>query len=781
MLLPLRSISRILRPLQLLQPSHTRSLTTLPKPIAPFIKPWDPSKHTPRPAVLVDPQDGSRHEQLRIERAQRHQAQGFMVFPRGAAMYTHVARAEITKLNHLLRLADTKSDHPGLRLQLWDTYRRLRNRFSEAIYAIPDRAWDILWKIQETRINPLDNSSHLTELEKDMASCGDYEPSGRRIRYLHGLFLSGHEKQALKEWDEDYEGSNGLPRHDHKPEHLELGAKLYALSGHPDRAHEIMQELFELYPSWDHDVTKTVFRALTSSISIQHHEFAYGIYKKSKQVLGEDMMLGDYDVCFIGFLEARHLTYAKLVFRDMINEGHLARSYSTGEIQDVLNRLHMLYRLGTNISKMTSIGLQAVKTLPPAYHSHVFAHWMRSAVVGNASAAAGQILDLMFRRNSQPKTVHLNLLLKALMRTELDQPEDNPHVSRAENIGWRMIEEARKASAEKLPFVSASELIRRGNEEETELMANDEDLYENLRHVPPANVTTFAIMIKHHGTKQQWEHVDYLTRQLKERGFRPNAALMNALMDIKCRQGKFSEVWTIYKSLTDVPAGAHGVFPDGSSIRCLWKTLRLALGDQTVRKDPNLPQPRELLAETVHWWMRCRGRSDMERFRIGLAATDHGAISSLVMHCFSYMNDLAGSLVGLHVLRKEFGIFPTDESAEILQRHAAWVDMTARNPSERSSFYHRGIYKKNIAKVGQVYHILEERRRHSMNITEDDYAKFTNEEVRDLGLNLLSEFIRVVLKRSYGPARTEAIITRAKEAAGVPDMSTGDLDAFQVV
>jgi pentatricopeptide repeat protein len=703
------------------------------------------------------------------------------VFPNGADMYTHVARAQITRLNHLLQLAETQSDHPGLRHKLWDTYWRLRNRFSEAIYAIPDRAWDILWKIHERGATALDGNPHLTELEKDIAACGDYEPSGRRIRYLHGLFASGQEEQALKEWSEDYEGSNGLSRHDYKPEHLELGAKLHALSGYPDRAHEIMQELFEMYPSWDHNIMKTVFRALTSSTSIQHHDLANNVYKKLKLVLGKDMMLEDYDICFVGFLEARHLTYAKLVFRDMIKEGHLAKSYSPGELKDVLTRLHMLYRLGTDISRMTSIGLQAVKTLPPAYHSHVFAHWMRSAVVGNAPAAAGQILDLMFRRNSRPKTVHFNLLLKALMRTELEQSEHNPHVSRAENIGWRMIEEARKTSVEKLPFVPASELILREKGEGTEMVPYDEDLDKNLRHVPAANVTTFAIMIKHHGTKQQWEHVDYLTRQLKERGFRPNAALMDILMDIKCRQGKFSDVWLIYKSLTDVPAGAPGVFPNGSSIRCLWKTLRLALGDQAVRNDPNLPRPRELLAETVQWWTRCRARPDMERFRIGLAATDHGAISSLMMHCFSYTNDLAGSLVGLHVLRKEFDIFPSDESAEILQRHAAWVDMSTKDPNERSSFHHRGIYKKNIEHVGRVYHILVERRRHRMNITEDDYAKFKDEEVGDLGLNLLSEFIRVVLKRSYGPAKVEAMINRAKEKAGVPDMSTGDLDAFQVV
>ncbi|KAF2437394.1 hypothetical protein P171DRAFT_373445 [Karstenula rhodostoma CBS 690.94] len=614
-----------------------------------------------------------------------------------------------------------------------------------------------------------------------MATCGNYEPAGRRIRYLDDLFASGQEEQALKEWSEDNEGSNGLPRHDYKPEHLELGARLHAFSGYPDRAREIMHELFELYPSWDPSIMKTVFRAHTSSPSIQHHDLANGMFKKMKEKLGDKITLEDYDACFVGFLEARHLTYAKLVFRDMIKEGHLARSDDLEEIEDVLSRLHMLYRLGTDISKMTTIGLQAVKSLPLAYHPHVFAHWMRSAVIRNAPEAAGQILDMMFRRNSQPQTIHFNLLLRALMRTAVQQPEHNPYVSKAENIGWRMVEEARKASVEKLPHASAAELISKSANERKELVPDDEDLDDKLRHVPRANVSTFAIMMKHHGNKEQWEHVDYLERQLKEGGIQANSALMNILMDNKCRQGKYSEAWKIYKSFTDVPVGAPGVYPDGASIRCLWKTLRLALQDQVARDDPDLPRPRELLAETVEWWTRCRARTDVERFRIGLAAIEHGALTTLMMHCFSYTNDLAGSLVSLHILGKQIGIFPSDTSAVVLQRHAAWVDMRNKSPAERSSLLYHDVYKKNVETMGRVYHILLERRLQRMNITQDDYTKLTDEEVGNLGLNLLSEFVRVILKRAHLPGAVEAMINQAREEAGVPDMSTGDLDAFQVV
>ncbi|KAL5379405.1 hypothetical protein DPSP01_008472 [Paraphaeosphaeria sporulosa] len=695
-------------------------------------------------------------------------------------MHTDEDRADIAKLNDLLRLADIESNRPGLHLMIWKTYRRLTQRNPEMIHAIPHRAWDILWRIQKgCTISPI-GSRRLEILEMDMATCDNYESAGRRIRYLDKLFAGGQEEQALKEWSEDYEGSNGLPRHDHKPEHLELGARLHALSGHPDRAREIMQELFELHPSWSPSIMKTVFRAHTSSPSVQHHDLANGIYKKLKESMGDKLTLEDYDACFVGFLEARHLYYAKLVFRDMIKEGHLAGSDDLTDVKSVLSRLHMLYRLATDISKMTTIGLQAVKSLPSAYHPHVFAHWMRSAVVRNAPEAAGQILEMMFRRNSQPQTIHFNLLLKALMRTKVVQPEQNPYASKAENIGWRMIEEARKVSVEKLPDVSAAEMISQWVDERKQLVPDDEVMNDQLRHVPRANVTTFAIMMKHHGDKEQWEHVDYLARQLKEGGFQPNAALMNILMDNKCRQGKYSEAWKIYKTFTDVPAGTPGVFPDGSSIRCLWKTLRLALGDQAARDDPNLPRPRELLAETVQWWERCRARPDAERFLIGLAATEHGALTSLMMHCFSYTNDIVGSLVGLHILHQKFDILPSDKSAAILQRHAAWVDMRKKGPVQRSTFQHHGHHKNNLEKMGRVYYILLERRLEKMNSASDDYA-LTKSGKDGLPLNILSEFIRVVLKRTHSPETIEAMISQAKEEVGVPEMATGDMDAFQVV
>ncbi|KAF2682801.1 hypothetical protein K458DRAFT_478730 [Lentithecium fluviatile CBS 122367] len=637
---------------------------------------------------------------------------------------------------------------------------------------LPHSAWDVLWDVQ-VKHNPQERSrqSNLEELYRDMNSAGMTATVGLRIEYLESLFLSGNEEEALKAWEDDHRGTDSSSRHDYKPEHLELGARLHALAGHPDRAREIMEQLFDLYPKWDMSVMLSVFRAHTGVKSAPHHDTAKTIYINLKERMGNTMTLEHYDTCFVGFLQARHLRYSRQVFGDMVKDGRLATSFFPKEIEVVLKRLHMLYRLGTDIEKMTSIALQVLKILPQAYHSHIFDSWMRSAVIMKAPDVATQILDMMFNRGYRPETIHFNLLLKALFRTK-----DEPRVLKAENIGWRMIEETRKASSEKSSAEPAPEMIAK----KAALIAETVLDSDAARKVPKANMTTFSLIMQHHATNLQWEHVDYLTRQLKETDLQPNADFMNVVMDNYCRKGKYADAWKTYKSLTDVPEGAPEVFPDGSSIRCLWKVLRLALGDHATQDDCNLPTPRQLLAETVLWWARCSSRRDIERFRTGLAAANHKAITSLMLHCFSYVQDFAGSLVALHVMRSHLSIFPTDDTAEILQKQAAWVDMQRETKSVRSQYFHSQNNKINLEKLGRVYYVLMEKRLERAGLTEDDFDHMSDEELGDLGLNLLSEFVRVVLKRSYPPEAVEAMIDDAKKEVGVPDMSTGDLDAFAV-
>ncbi|PSN69718.1 hypothetical protein BS50DRAFT_598583 [Corynespora cassiicola Philippines] len=592
-----------------------------------------------------------------------------------------------------------------------------------------------------------------------------------RIKHLESRFLNGNEEEAIITWEDDHAESNPESRYDYEPAHLELGARIHALAGNVDRSREIMEELFDLYPSWDTAVMLTVFRAHTSSTWKQHHDTAKDIYSRMKSIMGNKIILEDYDAWFVGFLEAKNIRYAKQVFRDMVKAGHLASHLSDAEALKVLKRLNLLYRLGTDIQKMTTICLHAISVLPMPYHSYLYGDWMSSALVQNSPETATQILQMLVNRGYQATSYHFNILLRVLLRSK-----DQPHVLQAENIGWRMIEEARKSHIDAGPE-HASETTGDTPDELTIFDATVR-IPDAATRIPRANPVTFGLIMRHHADHGQWEHVDYLKRRLQDAEIAPNCTIMNVLMDNYCRKGDYHQVWRTYKELTQDSEGRAGLFPDGMTMRCLWVSLRLALGSSQQPNSNSLPSPRELLAETVQWWTLVRSRYDAERFRMGLAAESHGAVTSLMMHCFSYAKDFPGSLVALHALKDKFGIWPTEKAIEILQRQAAWFDQRDADQSLRA--HHGMSVEENLDRMRQVFQILEDRRLEGMGITRYDYAHMSVDELRQLDLNLLSEFVRVLLKREHTPAEVEHMIDEAKSQIGLPGLLTGDLDAFSV-
>lgn len=775
MLRSMRSISRTLRPLQ---PSHARLFTTVPRDLPTYLSSWNPTllkKDEIRSNEVLDKirkvhpsakrDEERRAKRIVVRRAERAQLcqqakqKGLVVVSEGH----HEARSDLIRLNFLLKTAETEPNRPYLALKICETYLRLRDRYREAVRVIPDNVWDILWKMHKRQADIEGRPWRLRLLHEDIAQCGRYEPVGHRIQHLETLLHDGHEEQALKEWEEDSQGANKLSRHDYKPEHLELGARMHALRGNLDTACRIMEELFDLYPTWDPSVMITVFRAHTNTDSVRRHYQALPIYQAWKQRSNKDATLEDYDAFLIGFIEARAAALSRRVFEDMVKEGYLATASTPLEVEKVLKRLHKLYLACTSVDDKAITGLEAIHLLPPSYDHHLFIHWMRNALDEENPEGAIQLLELMFTRGLQPEPIHFNLLLKALMRTG-----EVSHILKAENIGWQMINKAQVGPEENvihLPLTSESK-----NEQE----AVPKDAV--TKKIVQANITTFAIMIKHHADKSQWEYVDYLERRMIEWGFEPNSEVMNRLIDAKCLQGKYSQAWKLYKSLTDVPADTPGVFPDGASIRSIWKMLRAALADPESRYDLELPSPRELLAETVQWIMLVRSRPDVDRFRIGAAGT-LDALSKLMMHCFSYSKDLPGSLVALHVLHKKFDLLPHEDAHLSIKQHAAWTDLEGRTQQERGYFHSTDTFGKHLDVLDRVYMVLLNRRTQEIDEEEWDWD---DRKRREILLNVLSEFVRVLMKRTQTPEAVEGAINQVKAQVGVSDMSTGDMDAFQV-
>jgi tetratricopeptide (TPR) repeat protein len=794
---------------------QTRLLRTKPRPIPSYLRQWNPALHEPRRSTQASPSTTRPRERIDLDELTKPLKPTLPQESSATNRRDDVGENGVSHSIHevgydFLRDVD-KQDEPGdveyitfncrgtskaatfwlLRLKylfneangrnilapelqapLWRAYKTCLGLKPSLPVSFSQRAWDVLWKSQYVDFaNMSRRHIHLTQLYdeamKTMVKKGkfDLDLAGLVAYRLEQKYMAGNQQQALELW-------KGF-RHQYPkaPEFLDTGARLYALEGFPDRALEIMDQLLALEPDWHESVMLVVLRAYTSSQREQHVEEARRLYEAIKTKVGDKGSIEIYDNCLVGFLEARSLPDARQVFRDMVKAGHLDYTGSSQQIEQVLRRLSRLHALATDIYSMSAIALDAIAVLPVAYHGHIFSGWMKYTYLQNAPQVVAQILDLMVERGYEPEAVHFEFLLRALFRTR--EPDD---VHKAESIGWKMVEEARLSP-------SLADKSAPG----TRLLAIKEKLdkasvlgTESSVGVPAANTSTFALLMSHHAERFQWEHVDFLTRQLREAHVAPDCTIMNVLINNKVRQGQFMEAWQIYKTLTGDETHEGSVFPNGESMRCLWKMLQLATNGSANQEGLELPSPRHLLRETLHWWRLVRQRPDAGRFTRGLVGLAENESHRLMLHCFNHYHDLAGALVALHVLRMEFNVYPTKIDAARLRKQIAWVSLHDETDSARRQFSLSNNNAKNMERLKYTYARIRDRKFKELCAWGGMEFPMTEADAGDFELEVISEFVRVILLGSHEPEVVELMIQEAQQAIGVPKLPTGDASAFDL-
>lgn len=786
-LLSLRLLMLALRRLRCLVHStpvtQTRTLRTRPRPLPTYTRQWNPTLHTPirtpnpsndpaghddtsRAAIEQTPV-GDAKDDLRPAPDQHNNDEDLVI---DVTISSFQIACVVKRLQYFLNRADLKDDvDAALRGPLWNAYTEATKWKISLLKGLPYRAWNILWRSQYADFSNVSRRQiNLARLNQDLITARAHAVAGQVAYRIERRFMTGMQEEALRLWTSS---RSNFPT---APEYLDTGARLYALAGYPDQARNIMDRLLELYPSWDVSVMVAVFRAYTSSRSKDDIEKAQEIYHIIKQRVAPVAALEVYDSCLIGFLEVQSLPDAKQVFRDMVCGGLLETEGSQLQAERVLKRLNLLYALGRDISGMSSIALDAIAVLPVAYHGHVFSDWMKSAMVGNAPQAAAQILDVMIQRGYRPETQDFDYLLRSLIRTK-----EAHNLLKAENIGWKMIEQARMSAIPTDRHPSGSRLKAIAEKLQTEGVLDADP----AASVPPASTSTFALIMRHHASKSQWEHVDYLSRQLKLANIKMNSTIMNVVIENEGRKGQFNEAWQIYKSLTDNTDEAESVFPDGETFAILWRNLRFALGNPANLEDPNLPTPRKLLRETVDWWLLVRQRPDADRFLRGLAADDRGGIEKLMLHCFSCAQDLSGSLVALHVLRQKFDIYPTKNTVKTVLRQLSWEAKHDETQSMRRHFRISKDHSRNMRRLTHIYEAVSSYRLQRLKITADMLRNYSSEQLGDLELNTISEFVRAALLAHphHSPEIVELLIEGAANAAGVAGITTGDVTVVDML
>ncbi|KAF2806847.1 uncharacterized protein BDZ99DRAFT_479230 [Mytilinidion resinicola] len=673
-----------------------------------------------------------------------------------------------------LLAASKNLDDADNRRALWKAYSFAKQAHPSLLQYIPDRAWDLLWETQSaiTPANP-NCMEHQIQLVQDMKSIGRPPTVAQNIAELEATFMTGEHETAIQRWEEEYNTRTAKSAHGYKPEYLDLGVRMYALTGNAQRAREVMDELYQAYPGSDPRLMIGVVRAHTR---IQYvPDYIWSLYVRLKDRLGPAMTFEDYDTCFVGFLEGSRVDHAVAVFKDMVSIGCLARSFMRWQVQQTLKRLRAMLNVSKSLEEANMVALSAISVLPRAYHNHIFRRWMMLTVAKNSPESAAQLLELMFERGLNPGALHFNLVIGALLRSGTETNGE-----KAALMGWKMVEEALNTSSlQDTEFQQFYRMQHKPVPKQTGDLDGPLIPFFLARPIPMADVTTFAHLIRHHTRNWEWNHIEYLQTALVRLEKPPIAPLLNALMMVDLRRVKYQEVWNRFDSMTHPPLGFPRVVPNGGTYRVLWKTLRSALGDHHTWDFESLPQPRQLMAMMVEWWTEHVGWHQTENYLRGLTGPNR-EITGLIQHCFSYTKDVAGALVALHALKTRFGIFPTQQTAEILVKQMAWIDLRSETKEVRYSYKTSGVFIRNVDKISRVYQVLLRRRLEQLEKTGVNLIEMTKQERGELDLNLLSEFVRVVMVRQHSATEVENMIEEAKKDMGVPNISTGDLNSFEV-
>jgi hypothetical protein len=670
---------------------------------------------------------------------------------------------------------------------LWLFYLEFKARHPDRLASLEREVWSFLFYHQcRAPIREDLRMKRLLQLHDDMESAGAKPSLVMRFAVIQSLVQSGGYNLALAIWKKCRVLKVATGMKQKYIEYLQLGVLLHIHLNKTYNAHRLAMDLYDYAPQHSEKVLMAMFTAHIRASSKQARgDLAYDVFVRMKDLPEQKAMKEDYLAWLEAFLTCGCPEYAMDVFKAMVQSRHLADGHDAKKEVESLSILKRICDSTKDSEGYSKTMLSAISVLPKAYHLGIYHHWMQQTAVQNTPEAAAQILELMFRQGLQPDSFHFNFLLRVLRRT--GNPE---YVAKTENIGWKMIERASDRVINSLAFMRplfSQETTGNNSEKEgTDVEAG----FPLEMTIPPADSDTFAILLEHHTKAAQWEHVDYLKKKLSTVNFQPTSPLMNTILNVSRWSGDYGEVFRQFYAWTQPSDGGTATIPDGASWRALWATMRLAnvydstgegLSSVNNYTTEGIPTPRELLSGCVKWWefIKSQPRFDPNRFKIGLAGKDGGAIQKLIIHCFNNANDLPGQLVALHVLRKIFNLIPPSDTYEMLRFQIIKKGLVSA-ASARSTYVHSGLWEKNVERVDRVYHILMQRRFQRMNLTGDDFAALNLAEVADLNLKILSEFVRVVLVRKHPPGVVEAMIDEAKKEIGVPDLNTGDLDAFSV-
>ena len=292
-----------------------------------------------------------------------------------------------------------------------------------------------------------------------------------------------------------------------------------------------------------------------------------------------------------------------------------------------------------------------------------------------------------------------------------------------------------------------------------------------VRSVPRATIETFNVIVLYYFAKQNWAHINHLHKMLRPAEIHMSSFFMNHLIQTELQLRNQQGAWRAFTKY------ARAVSPDMDTYDCLW-TAEVRHTSINNGGDPRgFPVPRQLFA-VMRVWMSSMDEKQRATARDSFSLDLYGKI----IHSFCSQRDFAGCLVAIHALAQDFGHYPDHNIARTMTTAVSNIpEPVAPVIRTRRGRQHLPASQARLKNTTSVLSALSQRRTQAAMEHGVELEKMDPQARLEENMNLLSEFIRVVLVRSLEDVENvEPEIERAAQEMGAPGIRTGDVDASNV-
>lgn len=675
-----------------------------------------------------------------------------------SAEVTPMQKHHLNRLNKALKASLEEESTYETRKELGRSYARCRALAPQIIPNISETAWGLLILMSvllEINRHPR-WAAHRIKFYEDMVSTGKQSSSSQKLLYLSALHHEGRQEEAIQEWQDmghEYaQDPTALAQYEI------IGVQLFISQRDPKRAEQIAFGYLERERPEESRILVGILGEWAKrgdEIGLKH---AWVLYLKIKAQLGSNITIQSYDDVMVTFLRAGQTDLALAVFKDMMQTGQDSEEESLEIYRKVTGLIAVPQYKAIKVEDINTVALTGLTTFPKRFRNKFFfGCWLKRLIGMGQVDAAAQVIELMRQLGVKPVAKHLNGIIGAWLRSNLEADHE-----KAERLAWAMIHE-------RLDFVD------KRNQHQQRLHQSGLGIEEapnplDLRSsVSPATIETFSTLLFYYVNRRKDSYVDLLQRVLCAAEIPPNHYFMNHLLFQDRLKDDYNAMWTRYTTTF-----SH-VSPDTETFECLWDAEKKHLEKLAMNLSDDFPGPRSILSEMVKWFSS-QSQSTQQRARGDFNRHLYGQI----IRCMCLAKDLEGAIVACHFLRDAYGAYPDAETAEAVTLAIARYGMDAPEAGGPQWRPRRHRVKGNS--------MLQAKRRHVHQIHEDIWQErslrlealgFQSDNMTDNMQNqehlfIFTAFLRQVIARLNSHMDEPTVEDRIQQAA--LEMGIGETD-----